>query len=137
LAIAATRARATARPGRAGRTALHRRRARRAATIRESLVHRTREGPRVDGSWFQVLVLPETSADTTSPERLRLSGKAPRPRRLTTGYDTRMALRIAITTMGGMGDVQPYLALTRALLARGHDAFMVCGGMWAPRVRDV
>jgi sterol 3beta-glucosyltransferase len=48
-----------------------------------------------------------------------------------------MALRIAVATMGSMGDVQPYLALTRALRARGHDAFVVSGGMWAERVRAV
>ena len=30
-------------------------------------------------------------------------------------------MRIAIETLGTRGDVQPYLALARGLLARGHD----------------
>jgi len=44
------------------------------------------------------------------------------------------AVRIAVATMGSTGDVQPYLALTRALRTRGHDAFMLTGKMWESRV---
>lgn len=30
-------------------------------------------------------------------------------------------MRVAIETLGSRGDVQPYVALALALLARGHD----------------
>ncbi len=41
------------------------------------------------------------------------------------------ARRIAITTLGTRGDVQPYLALAQALLARGHDVVLLAPEQFA------
>lgn len=44
--------------------------------------------------------------------------------------------RIVITTVGTTGDVVPYLALARALVARGHDALLVTHAMHEQLVRS-
>lgn len=45
-------------------------------------------------------------------------------------------MRVAIETMGTRGDVQPYLALARALMARGHDVQLAAPEQFASFARD-
>ncbi len=41
-------------------------------------------------------------------------------------------MRIAVLTVGSYGDVRPYVALARALVRRGHDAFLAGADHFAP-----
>ena len=40
-------------------------------------------------------------------------------------------MRFSIHTLGTRGDVQPYLALARGLLARGHKVLLVAPAQFA------
>ena len=42
-------------------------------------------------------------------------------------------MRIAVTTFGSEGDTRPFVALTRALNAAGHDAFLCAAEMFRDR----
>src|SRR5258707_4593519 len=42
-------------------------------------------------------------------------------------------MRIAVTSFGSEGDIRPFAALTRALRAAGHDAFLCAAEMFRDR----
>ncbi|HZU95781.1 MAG TPA: glycosyltransferase [Planctomycetota bacterium] len=43
-------------------------------------------------------------------------------------------MRIAVTSVGTAGDIQPFVALARGLMAAGHDVFFVTDALYAPLV---
>jgi sterol 3beta-glucosyltransferase len=43
-------------------------------------------------------------------------------------------LRIAVTSVGTAGDIQPFVALARGLMAAGHDVLFVTDALYAPLV---
>ncbi len=45
-------------------------------------------------------------------------------------------MKIALATLGTRGDVQPYIAVGLALVARGHDVTLLCAEEFAPLVRS-
>ncbi|MFI5371449.1 MAG: glycosyltransferase, partial [Candidatus Eisenbacteria bacterium] len=42
--------------------------------------------------------------------------------------------RIALTTLGSLGDLHPYVAIARGLIARGHDAIVATSELYRERV---
>jgi len=45
-------------------------------------------------------------------------------------------MRIAVSSFGSEGDIRPFAALTRALRAAGHDAFLCAAEMFRERAEQ-